>query len=164
MKKGIIAGLISLASFVTGFIIGGKVLVNMINDYKRRMKRNLSNMLLFNDWLEFLYSGGKVEQYFYNHGYKRIMIYGNGYIGKRLQQALEQTDIEVAAVMDKAVSSDERGLVTGIDSSIPDVDCIVITPVYYYDEIFSMLHKKTKLPLVNIQEIINEEHVLNDKN
>lgn len=155
MKKGIAACLISLVSFVTGFILGGKILVKMINDYKTRMKRNLSNMMLFNDWLEFLYSRGKVEQYFHDHGYKRIMIYGNGYIGKRLQQALGQTDIEVAAVMDKVVSSDEKGLVIDVDSSIPDVDCIVITPVYYYDEIVDLLQKKTELPLVPMQMIIN---------
>ena len=43
------------------------------------------------------------------------MIYGNGYIGKRLQQALIQTDIEVAAVMDKAALPNEDGLVIGLD-------------------------------------------------
>lgn len=29
--------------------------------------------------LEFLYSEGKIEQYFYNHGYKKILMYGNGH-------------------------------------------------------------------------------------
>lgn len=160
MKKGIAVGLTILVSFAAGFILGGKVLVNMINDCKRRMKRNLSNMMLFNDWLEFLYLGGKLEQYFYNHGYKKIMIYGNGYIGKRLQQALMQTDIEVIAIMDKAVLPGEEGFVIGVDSSIPDVDCIVITPIYYYDEIVSLLHKKTKLPIVSMQMIINATYSL----
>ena len=83
------------------------------------------------------------------------MIYGNGYIGKRLQQALIQTDIEVAAVMDKAALPNEDGLVIGLDSKMPDVDCIVITPVYYYDEISGMLRKKTGLPLVTMQMLLN---------
>lgn len=162
MKKGIVVGLISLVSFMAGFILGGKVLVSMINDYRRRMKRNLSNMMLFNDWLEFLYSGGKIEQYFYNYGYKRIMIYGNGYIGKRLQQALTQTGIEVTAIMDKAALSDKEGLVIGMDSKIPDIDCIIVTPVYYYEEIFDILRKKIDVPIISIKELLKNE-VLGEK-
>lgn len=154
MKKYMTAVLIGVVSFVAGFILGGKMLVSMINDYKKRMERNFSNMMLFNDWLEFLYSGGHVEQYFHKHGYKRIMIYGNGYIGKRLKQALEQTDIEVVAIMDKVTSMDEAGLIIGVDSEIPDVDCIVITPTFYYDEIFTLLDEKTDIPIASMQMVI----------
>lgn len=139
---------------MTGFIFGGKMLVGMINDYKKRMERNLSNMMLFNDWLETLYSGGSIEQYFHNNGYKRIMIYGNGHIGRRLFQALADSDIEVAAVMDKSASGDEDGMVIGPDSKIPDVDCIVITPVYFYDDISAMLQEKTNVPVVSMQKVI----------
>lgn len=157
MKKRIITGLLSIGSFVLGFVLGGKVLVSMINDYKKRMKRNFSNMMLFNDWLEFLYSGGKIEQYFYNQGYKRIMIYGNGYIGKRLRQALDQTDIEIVAIMDKVVPADEKELVIGIDSVIPDIDCVIVTPVFFYDEISAMLKEKTNVPIVSIQSVIDKD-------
>lgn len=143
-----------------GFFLGGKMLVGMINDYKKRMERNCSNMMLFNNWLEFLYSGGSIEQYFHDNGYKRIMIYGNGYIGKRLVQALADSDIEVAAVMDKSASAEENGTVIGTDSKIPDVDCIVITPIYFYDDILDMLQEKTNVPVVSMQTVI--ENVSNN--
>ena len=92
MKKGIVAGIIGVVSFASGFILGGKILVSMINDYKKRMERNLANMMLFNDWLEFLYSGGSVVQYFKSRGYKKIMILptknksrtGSGHIFSRI--------------------------------------------------------------------------------
>ena len=153
-KNKIVICLTGALSFGVGFFLGGKILVDMINDYKKRMERNLSNMKLFNDWLEFIYSGGRIEQYFYSHGYKKIMIYGNGYIGKRLGQALSNTDIEVVAVMDKTVSSDKEELVIGTDSAIPDVDCIVITPVFFYNEIFGVLRERTELPIVSMHTII----------
>ena len=54
MKKGYAICFTGAISFVTGFFLGGKALVGMINDYKRRMERNASNMMLFNDWREFL--------------------------------------------------------------------------------------------------------------
>ena len=115
------------------------------------MERNLSNMMLFNNWLELIYSGGRIEQYFYDHGYKRIMIYGNGYIGKRLYQALSHTDIEVAAIMDKSILTGKNELEIGVDSKIPDVDCIVVTPIYYFDEIFAMLREKTEIPIISME-------------
>ena len=152
MKKGFITCFMGVASFGLGFFLGGKMLVKMINDYKIRMNRNLSNMMVLNDWLDFLYSGGNAVEYFQKHEYGKIVIYGNGYIGKRLRQALSETDIEVAAVMDKMASSDESGVI-GVDDEIPNVDCIVITPVFYYDEIVDMLQKKTTVPVISIQSI-----------
>lgn len=142
-------------SFVTGFFLGGKALVGMINDYKMRMERNSSNMMLLNDWMEFLYAGGSIEQYFQKHGYKRVMIYGNGYIGQRLFQALEGTDIEVAAIMDRANSSDSEaeGILIGVDSEIPEIDCVVVTPVFCFDEIYQMLNGKTGKPVISIDEL-----------
>lgn len=160
MKKGIITGLIGIVSFAVGIILGGKMLVGMINDYKTRMQRNLSNMMLFNNWLEFIYSGGSIDQYFYNHGYKKIMIYGNGYIGKRLGQALSDTEVEVVAVMDKAALSDENDMVIGVDSSIPDVDCIVVTPVFFFDTIYEMLRVRTEAPVISIQVIIENDMII----
>lgn len=154
MKNKIVVCLTGVLSFGAGFFLGGKMLVNMINDYKTRMQRNLSNMMLFNSWLEFIYSGGSIDQYFHNHGYKKIMIYGNGYIGKRLSQALLGTDIEVVAVMDKEVSSDKEKLVIEVDSTIPDVDCIVVTPVFFFDTIYDMLMQKTSIPAISMQTII----------
>lgn len=66
-------------------------------------------------------------------------------IGKRLLQALEQIDIEVNAIMDKAILPGET--VIGTDSKVPDVDCVVVTPVFFYDEISAMLKEKTDVPL-----------------
>lgn len=155
MKKLVIAGLTGIVSFLSGFVLGGKVLVKMINDYKRWMDRNQVNMMVFNGWLEFIYSGGNIQQYFYEHGYKKILVYGNGYIGKRLVQALSNTNIEVVAVMDKAADSNIEGILIGTDSKIPNIDCAVITPVFYYEEIYDLLRKKLKTPIISIDMLWN---------
>lgn len=153
-NKGVFWGT-GAVSFAAGFVLGGKALVKMINDYKMQMERNLSNMQLLNDWMEFLYAGGRVEEYFHEHGYKKIMIYGNGYIGQRLYQALEQTEIDVVAVMDKMNVSDPAtdSVLIGADSEMPEVDCVVITPVFYFDEIYGELRKKTEQPIISIEAL-----------
>lgn len=155
MKKRDRVFMVGAVSFAAGFFFGGKALAGMINDYKKRMERNSLNMQLLNDWMEFLYSGGSVESYFHEHGYKKILIYGNGDIGQRLFQVLEQTDIDVAAIMDKMNSSDfdAESKLIGVDSGIPDIDCVVITPVFYFDEIYRMLREKTEQPVISIEEL-----------
>ncbi|MCI9141174.1 MAG: hypothetical protein HFH87_00960 [Lachnospiraceae bacterium] len=140
--------------FCSGFYLGGKSLVRMINEYKKGMERNYVNMILLNNWLNFLYSGKKIEEYFHLHNYNRIMIYGNGYIGKRLFQSLMKTDIQVASIMDREVPVDTGNIVIGIESDVPEVDCIVVTPVFYYEEIVNLLNEKTKIPIISIENVI----------
>lgn len=154
MKKNIIGFIICGVSFGIGFFLGGKMLVSMINDYKMKMNRNRMNMMLLNDWLSFIYSGGSIDKYFLDHGYRKIMIYGNGYIGKRLFQALSGTNIEVIAIMDRQSDSSDKEKIMSVESDIPQVDCIVITPLFFFDEIYDTLQKKTNIPLISLQNVI----------
>lgn len=153
MKKRVWAA--GAGFFLCGFYLGGKILVDMINDDKMRADRNRANMMLFHDWLAFLNEGGSVERYFHEKHYQKILIYGNGLAGAKLLQALEKTDIEVAAVMDQAAHSDTAGSVIGTDARIPDVDCIVVTPVFSYEEIYDKLSERTTLPVVSIRDILS---------
>lgn len=141
--------------FLSGFYIGGKCLVSMINNEKTKADRNSANMHLFNDWLAFLYAGGQMEAYFHTNGFRRIMVYGNGLIGARLTQALQKTDVEIVAVMDKAAYSGADGVI-GTEADIPDCDCIVVTPVFYHEEICSMLRERTNIPVVSVRDIWKE--------
>ena len=141
--------------FLGGFYLGGKCLVSIINEQKTRADRNSANMYLFSDWLAFLYSGDHIEEYFHKKGFQKIMIYGNGFIGARLVQALQKTDVEIVAVMDKAACSGVDGVI-GTDSDIPDSDCIIVTPVFYYEEIYDMLKERTNIPIVSIGDVWKE--------
>ncbi len=153
MKKNIAAFIWGIGSFVIGFFLGGKMLAGMVNDYKNKMKRNTCNMMVLSNWLEFIYGGERIEQYFYAHGYNKIMIYGGSYIGMRLSQALSGTDIKIAAIMDKTASSGANGGIIGTDSEIPIVDCIVVTPVFYYEEIYKMLRERVDIPIISVADI-----------
>ena len=153
MKNRVKSFIVILGTFAGGFFLGSKILVNMINEYKSGMERSSSNMKVFHQWLSFLYSGGQIETYLRERHYSRIMIYGNGYVGKSLLQALEKTDISVAAGMDRNVPVESDDMIIGTDSIIPDVDAIVVTPVFYFNEICSMLREKTELPIISIEEM-----------
>ena len=59
--------------------------------------------------------------------------------------------------MDKVAPSDADGLIIGADAEIPESDCIVVTPVFYYEEIYDMLRARTDIPIVSMQTIISCE-------
>lgn len=154
MKKNAGTFIMGICSFMAGFYLGGRTLADAVNSNKVRADRNSINMMVLNDWVDFLYSGGQIDKYFHEKEINRIMIYGNGFIGVRLRQALENTGVEVAAVMDKVAHSDRNGMVIGTGAAIPDVDCIVITPMFYYDEIYSLLSEKTDICIISIKDIL----------
>lgn len=155
MKRGAITCMTGMISFGTGFFLGGKMLVDMINDYKAGMERDQLHFSLADQWLELLYEGRKIDAYFHEKGYHKIMIYGYGNLGRRLLQAFEHADIEVVCVMDQG-AHEKTGTVVGIDAAIPDVDCIVVTPVAHFDSIFQMLRQRTDIPIISIQEVLEE--------
>ena len=148
--------LLAFASFVSGFYLGGKSLVGLVNKYKDDSMRNRTNMEILGKWLEAVYEGGSVGNYFKTHNYKNILIYGNGLTGQILYRALKNSDIKVVAIMDRQVSVNSEGILTSADSDIPDADCIVITPIYYYNQIYSSVRVRTKIPMVSVEEIFDK--------
>ena len=155
MKRGAITCMTGMVSFGAGFLLGGKMLVDMINDYKARMEGNYLHFSLADQWLELLYAGRKIDTYFHEKGYHKIMIYGYGNLGRRLLQAFERTDIEVVCIMDQG-AYEKTGMVVGTDAAIPAVDCIVVTPVSHFDSIFQMLRQRTDIPIISIQAVLEE--------
>ena len=42
-----------------------------------------------------------------------------------------------------------------LEENLPEVDAIVVTPVYYFGEIQGSLSGKTEVPIISIEDIIN---------
>lgn len=97
--------------------------------------------------------GGSIERYLCEKDYHKIMIYGAGYIGERLIDELEDSQVEIVAAMDRAVVFADVPVIS-VNDEIPDVDCIVVTPVFYFEDIYKMLSEKTNIPILSISEIV----------
>ncbi|MCI9336281.1 MAG: hypothetical protein HFH93_01880 [Lachnospiraceae bacterium] len=147
--------ILACASFIAGFYLGGKSLVGMINKQKDESMRNRRNMELLSKWLDALYDGWNVDKFFEKNNYKNILIYGNGLIGQKLYKALNTANINVVAIMDKQVRGNAEGILIGADSNIPYADCIVITPICYYNQIYCSVRDKTNIPIVSVEDIFN---------
>lgn len=157
MKKG----LISVVSAVTGAAIGagalGKVIAGETGKAQAMSDKHLALFLMMNRWVEVKQDGKNLADYFRKMGYKDIAIYGMSYAGERLLRELEGSDIHVKCGIDqKADEIYSKVDIITLDETIPQVDAIIVTSVYFFDEIKEKLETLTDKPVVSLEDVLYE--------
>lgn len=156
MKKigVVVAGLLG---FVAGAFTIGKVIANTSNEWKRNADKFMTHMMLFNQWLIVKQSGKNIRDYFEKNNYKKIVIYGMSYAGERLIDELENSGIEVVAAVDKnAKALFAKVPVLLPEQDIPQADCMVVTPVYFMNEIVKNMSERVACPIISLEDILYE--------
>ncbi len=145
----IIRGLVKICS---------SILKAMELKYARRM--HAYNKIL-SDWIYFNYDCEKFEKVLSRKRMNKIAMYGAGLLGELFYRTIEDSAIEVACFIDKEAGAEE-GL-----NGIPlypledyeykgDVDAIIVTPVFYFDDIKKELLEKgiPEKKIVSLEKII----------
>ena len=159
MKRKII--LSAILGTVMGAIGGGGI-VRTIASKKEKDCRNMSDkhlalFLLMNEWLRTKQEGKEIKKYFDKKGYKSIAIYGFSYIGERLLDELENCGLHTAYAIDKNAASIYSDIdVYTPDDLLPEADVVVVTAVYFFDEIRNGLVDKVSCPIVSLEDILYE--------
>lgn len=114
-------------------------------------------MHLLDKWLMKKQRGKKLTQYFEEKGIDSIAIYGMSYIGERLYDELKDSDIEIRYAIDQNIN----GVYTDLNvflpkDELPEVDAIIVTPVFYYDEIKEVLKKKVGSKIISLDTVLNK--------
>lgn len=112
--------------------------------------------LLLQHWIEALYLGHRVADYFIEEGYQNIAIYGMGDLANRLMDDFNKSSLNVVYGIDQDVAGTVCKIenIYSPDMELPCVDAIVITPFYVFDEIYSLLKKRTSAKIISIEEVI----------
>ncbi len=108
-------------------------------------------------WLRILFEGRSLSQYFIKRNIKTVAIYGWGYLGRNLKTELEKNNIRVLYCIDQ--NKKGSGIYSWEDEWM-DVDCIVITPFYSYDEICNRIEKKGFYNCISFEELLNDASFL----
>lgn len=157
MKKGTVLGLVSgifggVAASAVYFI---KKNQNINEMDKVKKFKTYYNML--NQWLMLRNAEKKLEEYFINHGYQSVAIYGMGEMGERFYEEMKTSQIEIKYAIDKSadyVLSDIK--IYGVDDTWEPVDVIIVTSVFAYEEIRKALKDKASCPIVSLEDVIQE--------
>lgn len=161
MKKRLTA----ILSLLVGATVGGAICARAVGKLFGEVAERAQNMsdkhlelfLMMNQWVKVKQQGKNLATYFQQKGYKQIAIYGMSYAGETLLNELKDSEVDVVYGIDKNVD----GLYVNIDVVSPDeelrsVDAIVVTPIFFMDEIEEVLSKKVKCPIICLDEILYE--------
>lgn len=122
--------------------------------------RNLSDkhlmlFLLMNEWVKVKQQNKSVEDSLLKQGYKKIGIYGMSYAGQRLCDELVNTSAEIVCCMDQKSGGTYRGYeIVSVKECPNGVDVIIVTPIFYYDEIRQQLERSVSTRIISLEEVI----------
>lgn len=128
---------------------------------ENRMRENQKwkkMFLILNDWFLVCNRGGSITDYLKNKGFKKIAVYGYGYLGKTLCENLKNENTEVSYVIDKnAAFLEINQKCCTIDTALEAVDAVIVTLVSENrNELNGRLREKFSAEVFWLEDIISD--------
>lgn len=152
-----------LITFSVGFLVGAYCIGEYSGKLLEKKQKTISELYedkkFLSDWLEMEMDGKSIAYYICKKGYKEIAIYGMGFLGRRLLDALMDTEVHVKYAVDKSADliSDMVDIKKPSDE-LEHVDAMIVTAVPFYDEIRANLCDEVNFPIVSIKEFLAPEY------
>ena len=125
-----------------------------------KTNKSMGMFILYDYWMHLKINNKSTAEYFKKHKYKNIAIYGMNYMGSRLYDELNDSDINVVLGIDQNANSMECGIpIYELEKSsviIDKTDVVVVTAVNAYNEIEKAIKEKYDIPVVSIKDILIE--------
>lgn len=149
---------------IVGAIVGIVFWINLVDKpaskYAKRSKelseKHLILYLLMSDWVQIKQKGESLASYFERHNLTNVIVYGNGRVGNALVDELGGTQINVLGIIDKSTSDFSCKDKSPFDEYEQRIDAIIVTPVFYFDEICGTLKNLIDCPIISIDTVICE--------
>lgn len=157
MKKGILVALSTITGAATVAIAMDKLRSKAIEQKAEKIVKFKSYYNMLNQWLILKQEGKTLEEYFIHNGYKTVAIYGMGEMGNRLYDELKDTSVQVEFAIDKNAASTYSELeVLGSDDTFPEIDAIIVSAIFAFDEVEKELNGKVNCPVISLEDIVYE--------
>lgn len=157
MKKGALAVLTTLTGAIVGAIGVGSAAKKRTANAQQYADKHLALYLLMNQWVKVKQDNKDISAYLLEQGYRKIAIYGMSYVGETLYRELEGTEIEVVYAIDKKADGRYADVdILSPDDDLPEVDAVIVTPIFFFDDIEELLSSKFDADIISIEDILHE--------
>lgn len=159
MRKNI-SGLFGV--IVAAALGGGIVKITEKKKMKKEIeldKKNDALLRLFSEWMSQKQDGKNLKDFFVENEFNKIAIYGVHYLGQCLIKELENSGIEICYVIDKNAANIELESdieILSPEDDLQEVDAVVVTPFFYFDQIEDELLERLDCPIISIEDVIYE--------
>lgn len=157
MKKGILAALSSGAGLLFGAVGTGVVMQKELDKMSVMARKNYVIIRLFDQWMKVKQSGESIADYLKENGYHTVAVYGMSFAGERLYDDLKDSEITVKYGIDQNADKIYAEVdVLSPDEELPEVDAVIVTAVYYFEEIEEKLSDRMDCPILSLEDILYE--------
>lgn len=119
------------------------------------LQRTVTNYNTLKKWFGAKQKGICISDFFTYNAYKKIAIYGMSDLGIYLYQELAETEVEVSYGIDRRADKlDVEIPVFTVEEELPVVDAVVVTAVYFFDQIEELLKNKVGCPVLSLEDIL----------
>lgn len=120
-----------------------------------RYKKSEAALGLALKWLMVKQKGHRLSEYFEQKGIKSIAIYGMADMGKRLYDELEESDIEIRYLLDKAPKQMDKILTfSSPDQERLETDAIIVTVALAEKQIIDELMEQGYEKVIGLSEVL----------
>lgn len=157
MKKGIISTLSFVCGGAAGISSVWSALSKKTKEAQKYADKHLAIMQVMNQWIINKQEGKSLVTFFEENGYKTIAIYGMSYLGERLEDELRDSGIKVAYAIDKNAENIYADVeVRDPEDAMDEVDAVIVTSVFFFDEIEEQLENVFDCPIISLEDIVQE--------
>lgn len=155
MKKGTVAVLSAIIGAAGGAAGVGYLGIKQVEQKAEKVDKFKGYYNMLNQWLILKQEGKNLSEYFKSNNYKTVAIYGMGEMGNRLYEELKDSDIEVKYAVDKEAESTYSELdVIELESDFDEVDVMVVTATFAFDEISEDISDKVDFPVISLEDVV----------
>lgn len=124
-------------------------------ELQRLSDKHLEMFLVMCYWVQHLQRGKRIKEFLTSKGYRNISIYGMSYMGKCLYEELKMDGAKIVNLIDKNTVVGIDGMeVKKAEDLMEKSDVVIVTSIYYFEEIVSGLKGKFDCPVISLADII----------
>lgn len=155
LKKGIQEIMLLTSGMAIGAAIVGNLTSNIVRHKQLLSDKHLALFLMANQWIRIKQKKKSIAEYLQKKGYHQVAIYGMSYMGKTLVDELADSGIKVLYGIDKNAREINAEIeIYTPDQSLPNVDAVIITPIYFFNEIREALLGKVEGSVISLEDIL----------
>ena len=147
-KRILLTGGITFAVVFVVFVF--KEICDSLSKVAERSFRHGTYYKLFEKWFSLKEEEQTLEKFFAENRMNNIAIYGMGMLGKHLVKDLKNSKlVSISYGIDRAVEKNEDDIkIYKPEDCLPEVDAIVVTAIFDYDEVADTLKDKVSCPII----------------
>lgn len=143
--------------FLLALVCAYKFLFLVCRNKEKKIAKFRKYFNTLDKWLGLNRKKFLLKNFLLQNNYKSVAIYGIGIMGKQLLEELRGGEIDIVYSIDANRKNDGLNIpVKTLDDDLEEVDIIIVTPSFDFEEIKAKLEMKVSCPIISLEQLIGE--------